>query len=243
MFYETSNGLITLEPAAEESADQRAPQNLTPPAAPAPVATAAVLPPGVAVTERGVAALRAHLVANGLGHYRIFYCANLDLNDIEEHLEALGERGAAWEMPPAFVAGGEPMVGLTHSDDRAKVWEVGFLRLAQSEIVLARRYWLAGDSEYRTLLLCAAPSAEHYLRLHRRVLDLRHADAKAVWLVVRGHAHYDRTPIPRDLSGAADDLVLSPALRQRVEADVLRFFDPQVAELYKTSASRTAGAC
>ena len=91
------------------------------------------------------------------------------------------------------------MVGLTYSDDQTKVWEVGFLRLPRSEIVLARWYWLAGDSEYRSLRLCAAPSAEHYLRLHKKIVDLRHADAKAVWLVVRGHAHYDRTPIPGPL--------------------------------------------
>src|SRR5687767_7557177 len=125
MLYETQDELMTLERA---ECDGAAASQTGPALSAAPVA--GVLPSSVVLTERVVAALRAYLVKEGLGHYRIFHSGHLDLEDVEQHLEALGEDGAAWEVPPAMVAGGEPMPALTRSgDDEATIWESGFLRL------------------------------------------------------------------------------------------------------------------
>ena len=123
-----------------------------------------------------------------------------------------------------------------HRDPRRRLGETvgaGFLHLARYEVALARWHWLDADGQtYRNLLLCAAPTPEHYLRLWKEVLRLRHGPGKPVWLVVRGDSYADGEPIPRET--APGDLVLAPALRRRVEADVLRFFDPEVSALYRS---------
>jgi SpoVK/Ycf46/Vps4 family AAA+-type ATPase len=49
---------------------------------------------------------------------------------------------------------------------------------------------------------------------------------------VRGAPYGDGPPVPR--SGTADDLVFPAALRQRIESDILRFFDDDVAALYRS---------
>ena len=236
MIYESQDEVLQLERRRREAQRQRARERRREREearrqAAAPLT--ASLPAGVALTERAVAALRAHLVAAGLGHYRIFHCAELDLHDVEQHLDALGEAGAAWEPPLPSVDGGEPLATLTYGEGWATIWEAGFLRLPRAEVVLARWHWMEVDgSIYRNLWLCAAPSAQHYLRLHESVLKLRHGKGAAVWTMVRGD--YDAEPVPRDLTLAADDLILPPALRQRVEAEVIGFFKPEVAALYRS---------
>src|SRR3954454_4502898 len=113
------------------------------------------LPSGLVLTERAVAALRRFLVGRRLRGWRIFHCGDLDLHDVERHLDALGEAGGAWEPPPASVPGGEPLVTLTHGDDWAALWDAGFLHLPAHEVVLARWHWMEADgSLYRNLWLC-----------------------------------------------------------------------------------------
>src|SRR5436190_12264537 len=141
----------------------------------------ASLPPELAVSERAVAALRSYLIANGLSEYRVFYCENHGLYDVEECLGALGET-CAWEALPATVAGGEPLEALTHDDKAARIWNVGCLRLSVHEVVLARWYWIDADSHgIRVLWLCAAPSAAHFHRLTQAVQQHRRANAESVW--------------------------------------------------------------
>lgn len=191
------------------------------------------LPVGLVFTERCFAAFRAYLTERGLGHYRIFHCGNLDLHNIEHDLEGLGESGAAWEAPAPALPGGEPFVSMTYNETSAQLWEPGYLRLAQFEFVLARWHWMEQDAgTYRCLKLAAAPSATHFLRLHERLVQLRHRKGERVWQIVRGGAWNDGDPVPR--AAVDDELVLSASLRARVEADVLRFFDPSVAALYRS---------
>src|SRR4051794_5562888 len=129
-------------------------------------AMAAALPSGLVLTERAVAALRRFLLGRRLRGGGIFHCGDLDLHDVERHLDALGEGGAAWAARPASVPGGEPLVTLTHGEDWAALWDAGFLHLPAHEVVLARWHWIEEDgSVYRNLWLCAAPSTQHYLRL------------------------------------------------------------------------------
>src|SRR5687768_16239477 len=103
MIYEPQDEVLQLERRRREArervrARRRAREEALRQAA---VPLTASLPAGVALTERAVAALRAHLVGAGLRHYRIFHCGDLDLHDVEQNLEALGESGAAWEPPLA----------------------------------------------------------------------------------------------------------------------------------------------
>src|SRR4051794_13277033 len=49
------------------------------------------LPVDLVLSERAAAALRSYLIANGLSEYRVFYCREHDLFDIDDCLEGLGE--------------------------------------------------------------------------------------------------------------------------------------------------------
>lgn len=86
------------------------------------------LPASFVLTERAVASLRAYLVAHDLSDYRIFFCTNFDLHDIDTHLKALGEE-AEWEAVASFTTPGEAVDLLSH--DNSKAWDcrAGFLRL------------------------------------------------------------------------------------------------------------------
>jgi hypothetical protein len=186
------------------------------------------------LTERAAAALRSYLDANGLAHYRVFFGV-YDVYDVYEHLEALGEV-AAWEPAPTLVPGGVVIDDFipASSGEPERLNESGILRLARAEVVLARWQWVSGEhySVVRSLWLSAAPSAAHYAKLRSNVLRLRRGRRGSVWQVVSGHAYKDGPRTPRD-AAAVDDVILSPALRQRVETDVLAFFSDEVARLHR----------
>ena len=191
------------------------------------------LPAELVFTERAAAALRTYLAANGLGHYRVFFASD-DVYDVEQHLDALGEV-AAWEAPAPMVAGGETIHCVTHRDSKVgEMWESGILRLSRAEVVIGRWYWVHREyySYAASLWLCAAPSAEHYAKLRSALIRHRRTAGGAVWQVVRGYASGDDPRPPRDAS-AADELLLTPALRKRLESEVINFFDDSVAQLYR----------
>src|SRR5688572_24102020 len=56
----------------------------------------APLPDGFTFTERAAEALRVYLAQAGLDGYRVFYnfYADVDMEEVDEHLDALGEAGA-----------------------------------------------------------------------------------------------------------------------------------------------------
>ena len=189
------------------------------------------LPGCFVLTERAVAALRAYLVVHDLTDYRIFVSANFDLHDIDTHLKLLGEE-AEWEAAPSFTTAGQPADLLSHDSGRAWSSHAGFLRLDRHQAVLARWYWIDDDRRLARLWLCAAPSPEHYFKLRSAVDKHRHAHGAAVWQVLRNS--YDRGErVARD-PGAGDELLLSPALRQRLEIDIIRFFSDEVVRLYRS---------
>jgi hypothetical protein len=215
---------ILIEPLTRDSADG------TPRAAP----VYGTLPSEIALTERAAAALRAYLVNNGLAHYRVFFGCDT-IYDVEKHLEALGEV-AAWEGVAPMVDGGETIHAVTQSEETgvATLWETGILRLARAEVVVSRWYWTHREGSYtRALWLCAAPSAECYGKLRTRILEERRKRGGSVWQVVRGGDADDDKRTPRDAS-AADDVLITAALRKRLETDVIGFFGSDVAALYRS---------
>lgn len=213
MLYESNNELTDLD-----STPTRA----------APVGGA--FPSEVVLSERAAGALRTYLENNGLGDYRIFYCGYHDLNDLDNYVSAL-DATAAWEPHAPAVAGGEPITLLTYDTNAARLWPGGILRLESFDLVVARWYWMDVNQAATALFLLAAPSAEHYFRLHRKVESLRHDRAAAVWQVVRGSSYNDGERIPRNLK-AGDDLLLPAEIRTRIDVDVIHFFDTEVASLY-----------
>src|SRR5688572_17716054 len=75
----------------------------------------APLPDGLAFTERAAAALRAYLERSGLASYRVFYnyLTDVDMADVDEYFDALGEAGAAWQpLPSPGRAGGGGACGV-----------------------------------------------------------------------------------------------------------------------------------
>jgi hypothetical protein len=190
------------------------------------------VPASLAFTEMAVAALRAYLTANGLGHYRIFHARKLDLDDIDDLLDRLGEAGA-WEPFGAFTSNGQPLGAVARDSEEGQLREAGFLRLSRHEVVIARWHWL--EVEYhgvtRRACLCAAPSAAHWRKLREEVLCHRRARSKAVWQIVSGFDYSDHR-VPRE--APASHLVLTEELRRRVDAEIIRFFTPEVAALYSS---------
>jgi SpoVK/Ycf46/Vps4 family AAA+-type ATPase len=80
--------------------------------------------------------------------------------------------------------------------------------------------------------LCAAASAEDYARFRRDLAALRRARGERAWRVVRGYSYKDGPQLPRDAGPTLDQLLLPSAIRQRLAAEVVRFFAPDAAALY-----------
>lgn len=227
MIYEMDNEAV---PTLSSEADDE--MTSSPPAA-APARVMGAMPGAIVMTQRCAAALRAYLAENGLHHYRIYSCTDGEAMEAEQHLDALGEAGAAWHPLPPLVAGGRDIAGLTHDTERGtRAWESGVLRLRRHDIVLARWYWLDVNdySGLRALRLLAARSPTDVQRLRDAVASQRRAGAASVWQIIRGYSWKDvpHTPRPGQV-----DLLLPESLHCTVDADIVRFFTPEVAALYR----------
>jgi hypothetical protein len=192
----------------------------------------APLPADVVLTQRAAALLRAYLSENDLGHYPIFHCGGSDLYDVEWYLAALGETDARWQPVPAFISGGDLIGDMETPDGQpARLADSGILRLAEHEVVIARWHWIDDNGALGILNLFAARSAAHFARLQADIARQRRGGSAAVWQVIRGHGYKDG---PRPPRVAGDELLLTDALRRRVETDIIRFFTDEVARLYCT---------
>ena len=197
-------------------------------APPRPAPVSGVLPMGVAFCERAAAIFRAALREQGLDDWRIFHGGDLDLDDIDDHLAALG-KDARWHPLAPATSGGEAVSVLKREHGAPALQDMGWVRFDRYRVALARWHWATHDGAIR-LILAAAPTVEHYRRLHKRVVRLRCERAASVWQIVAGYAYRDRRR-PR-VPVADDELLLDPSVRARVETDVIRFFDERVKELY-----------
>src|SRR5437868_9684039 len=203
------------------------------PAAAGARAGGAGLPPGAVMADRAAGWLRAYLCRRGLEEYQVFCSNDLDLHDLDEHLGELGGAGGAaeWEPVDSLVPGGaQPSYLPTRR--KSPPAPSGVVRLRGFDAVLARWYWYdTDDGAWYAFHLLAAPSAAHYARLREAVRELRRRPSAAVWQVVSGAPWRDGEKLPRE-GMRIEDLILSDAVRGRLEAEVVGFFAPRAAELY-----------
>ncbi len=192
------------------------------------------MPAALAFTEQAAAILQQYLCKHDLDHYRIYYVCKMDLDDLERMLDLLDD-SARWETLPPLTRNGAAITPLTHNSTQAWTWPTGCLRLRRQEVVLARWYWEMVDhrGQLRCVDLCAAPSPEHYLRLQDEVRRHRRIRTAATWQIVAGYAWRDGPRVDRD-AALAPDLILSDELRRRIQSDIVRFFDDEVARLYES---------
>jgi hypothetical protein len=193
-------------------------------------AAAPALPPGTVMADMAAGWLRAYLSRRGLDYYQIFCSNDLDLYDLDEHLAALG--GAEWEPVDSLVPGGAQPSYLPTRRKRLPQ-PSGVVHLRAHDAVVGRWYWFdTTDAVWAALYLLAAPSAAQYAKLRETVRELRRRPAAAVWQVVSGGPWRDGEKLPRDGAGL-EGLILSDAVRTRMEAEVVGFFAPRAAELYR----------
>jgi hypothetical protein len=187
------------------------------------------LPAGLVMLERATAALRAALAARGLDHYTIFHARDLDLDDLETHLPLLDPR-AAWHPVPLLPAGDQPQI-LKGAGDDAHLSGVGLLHLPAYEFVFARWHWIdLRHNIRRCTLLAAAPDRHAYTRLHAALLPLRRDAQRRTWEILRGFYDYDTQP---RTPAAWDDILLPPALIDRLRSEIVGFFSEPVADMYR----------
>jgi hypothetical protein len=194
-----------------------------------PATIGAHLPSGLALLEQATAILRAHLRGVGLEHYAIYHSFALDLDDVDRHLPRLDPQ-AAWQPLP-LLPGCEQPVALDVDDDRTKTAPVGVLHLPRHHFVLARWHWVNFENSRLDLTLAAAPDAAAHARLHQAVVALRRSTGQPVWEIIRnGYTQETRPRTPM----AWDELLLAPAVKNRLEAEITGFFSQPVGELYRT---------
>lgn len=194
------------------------------------------LPPHLLWTQQAAATLREHLIATDRADFRIFIARDLDMHDLDEQLPHLDEH-ATWQPAPAALARDGDAEGvdlLTHKNENSppRPHTAGFVHLAPFDVVIARWYWMNSDAENstRVMWLVAARDVESITRLRDAMTARRRSNSQAIWRIVRGWSYQDRR-VPRTVV-SQDDLILPAALRERLTADVLRFFSPEVAALY-----------
>src|SRR5438128_11647009 len=81
------------------------------------------LPASLVFTERAAALLRAYLLGEGLDDYHIYVCEELDLADIDNYFEGLGESEARWQ--PLAASETESVALLTYGIGGARRWPAG----------------------------------------------------------------------------------------------------------------------
>jgi hypothetical protein len=195
-------------------------------------APAPSLPAGLVMLESATGALRAFLNERGLEHYVIFHALDLDLDDVDALLPRLCP-SARWEAMP-LTAGGDQPLALDDAADADGTWldGVGVLRLPDFDFALARWHWINGKYGWRrTTTLAAAADRDAYARLRDACVALRRQPRGANWEIVRDANDVEQKPRKPQAWG---DLLLAPAVAARVDAEVVGFFKPRVAELYRS---------
>jgi hypothetical protein len=163
-----------------------------------------------------------------LGDYAIVH-GTLDLDDLDRLLPRLCP-GAVWEALP-LSAGGDQPCAMEGDGDAARLEGVGVLHLAAFGFAVAR--WHYANIKYgtrETLTLAAVADRGAYGRVHDACVALRRRPARPVWEIVRSSCCQETKPRkPQDWA----DLLIAPAVASRLEAEIVNFFKPEVAAMYR----------
>lgn len=185
------------------------------------------------LTEQAIAALRNYLHDANLSEWCIFQGPVPYLFGIDNVLDRL-DPDAAWKSTDESLVAGEAMVAVTFDDEPAphtRAWPSGVLHLRKLQVVIARWYWHSpAEGRTHAFYLLAAPQLECVEALRQRMLTLNREPPQPVWQIVGQYG--DAARKPRELV-ADDALLLTDALRRRVETDVIGFFTPAVAAMYR----------
>lgn len=194
--------------------------------------SAALLGGELVLTEQAIAVLRHWLIDAGLGEWRIFQGPMQHLQAIDHVLDRL-DADAVWESMESSLVGPESMVAVTFDADAkpaTRAWPSGVLHLRKLQVAVCRWYWYDTQRNYtENLYLLAAPQVECIDALRSRLTELNRERPRPVWMILGG---YDEITTPRE-PVAEDSLVFGAAVRQRVETDILGFYSPPIAAMYR----------
>lgn len=191
----------------------------------------ASLPDGLGFLEQAAGRLRDHLRHLGLARYTIFQTTDADWWDLEQLPDLQGPAPAArWEPLLALSGGGAQAVGLTHLHGQMRSKPAGVLHLRRFGVVMARWLCVEERGKVSELVLMAADSADAVKRLRTALTRHRRQEGAPIWQVLKNA--YAIEQIPRALS--LPEPMLPEAIRQRVQVDMLAFFDDSIAALYRS---------
>ena len=195
----------------------------------------AILGGDLPLCEHAITLLRGWLRENNLAEWRIVQGPMPYLFGIDHELDKL-DPDAVWESFDRSLVGSEALTVLTFHDEPAatRAWPGGVLHLRKMQVVIARWYWTDPSNGRTTALyLLAVPHVECVQALRQRLVELNRSSDTPVWRV--SGAYGDDATVPRT-PVEGDALVLTDALRQRVETDIVGFFSPAVESMYRRLA-------
>ena len=188
------------------------------------------LPAGLVLVEAAAAAFARWLESRGLIEWQIFQ-SNVDLTDLIAHAPDPGP--AEWFTLEALTGdGGAAVHRLIESRETFTLYPSGACVLEPHAIAVARWYYVdTYEGAYRTLALVAAPDGATVERVNAVVRAKMHDARHATWQILRG-SYVEKESAPRP-PVAADALIVPPALAERVDRDIVGFFRPEVAAMYR----------
>jgi hypothetical protein len=189
---------------------------------------------GLSLVEAAAANFKRYLHLRQLDdwHVTVGDCHRL-LAHADEILKDAGQEVPAWEPAEPLTRHGYcPAEVDDRSGDRLVLMAPGFLWLKSHSVVVYRFVREMDGMSPRWMVLAAAPSVEHMHKLVGVLRELTREAKREKWFVISDDP-LDRE-IYRDSAMTLDKVVLPPTVRARVDRDVLGFFRPEVAELYRS---------
>src|SRR5262245_41341016 len=103
-----------------------------------------------------MASMRAFLQARGLDDYQVYYCNDIDHDEIDRHRLLLGGDSAQWEASPRATSGGELFNWLHLEEASADFRQSGAVYLSKYQVAVLRWMWLnAHEGGLHQISLCA----------------------------------------------------------------------------------------
>lgn len=187
------------------------------------------LPAGLVLVEAAAASFAAWLEARGCADYQIFQ-SNVDLDDLAKHAPEPGP--AEWSPLEPLTGRGGVVHRLFEIRDAFTLYPSGACLLEPHPVAIARWFYVnPGDGAYRSLGLVAAPDEAAVARVNDLARARMHDATQATWQILRG-SYVDKETAPRD-AAAGDGILLTPELDARVDRDLVGFFRPDVAAMYR----------